>query len=236
MGERRRPRFSLCWDRKRVTLRTKLDRSAYVCGESLRVKADIDNQSDEEARLKLRLVQVRNILHKITFFLFNKLILFGESLRVEHSPLDKVWSWQLFYKRTRHYAVSLFNILLLWKTFVYGIHITVVSSNSISGSMIHFISLLACKSRNVSHISLKCYWKVVYLWVSGEKDTVFSVQYACDGKWTGMLTYLLVRLSAFKPTICLNCTSYLFFLLNHFFKQLEGGIHTYLREAYILCT
>lgn len=58
MGERRRPRFSLCWDRRRVTLRTKLDRSAYVCGESLRVKADIDNQSDEEARLKLRLVQV----------------------------------------------------------------------------------------------------------------------------------------------------------------------------------
>ncbi|ODM91409.1 Arrestin domain-containing protein 2 [Orchesella cincta] len=57
MGERRRPRFSLCWDRRRVTLRTKLDRSAYVCGESLRVKADIDNQSDEEARLKLRLVQ-----------------------------------------------------------------------------------------------------------------------------------------------------------------------------------
>jgi len=58
MGERRRPRLPLCWDRRRVTLRTQLERSAYVCGESLRLRADIDNQSEEEARLKLKLVQV----------------------------------------------------------------------------------------------------------------------------------------------------------------------------------
>lgn len=58
VGDRKRPRFSLCWDRRWVNIRTHLERSAYVCGESLRLKAEIDNQSGEDARLKLRLVQV----------------------------------------------------------------------------------------------------------------------------------------------------------------------------------
>ncbi|OXA40481.1 Arrestin domain-containing protein 2 [Folsomia candida] len=57
VGDRKRPRFSLCWDRRWVNIRTHLERSAYVCGESLRLKAEIDNQSGEDARLKLRLVQ-----------------------------------------------------------------------------------------------------------------------------------------------------------------------------------
>lgn len=35
-----------------------LERSAYCCGESIRLKADIDNQSEEIVRLKLKLVQV----------------------------------------------------------------------------------------------------------------------------------------------------------------------------------
>jgi hypothetical protein len=35
-----------------------VDRSAYVSGESLRLKADINNRSAEEVRLRLRLVQV----------------------------------------------------------------------------------------------------------------------------------------------------------------------------------
>lgn len=35
-----------------------LDRSAYVSGESLRLKADINNRSAEDVRLRLRLIQV----------------------------------------------------------------------------------------------------------------------------------------------------------------------------------
>lgn len=57
-GECKRKVCCLCCERRIVSLSTQLDRSAYCCGESLRVKADIDNQSDEETRLKLKLVQV----------------------------------------------------------------------------------------------------------------------------------------------------------------------------------
>ncbi|ODM89666.1 Arrestin domain-containing protein 2 [Orchesella cincta] len=56
-GECKRKTCCLCCERRVVSLRTQLDRSAYCCGESLRVKADIDNQSEEEARLRLKLVQ-----------------------------------------------------------------------------------------------------------------------------------------------------------------------------------
>ncbi|KAG7175696.1 Arrestin domain-containing protein 3-like 2 [Homarus americanus] len=47
----------LCCKRGPVSLRTQLERTAYVCGESIKLKADIDNQSEEEIRLKLKLVQ-----------------------------------------------------------------------------------------------------------------------------------------------------------------------------------
>lgn len=40
-----------------VSIKAYLERSAYCCGESIRLKADIDNQSEEIVRLKLKLVQ-----------------------------------------------------------------------------------------------------------------------------------------------------------------------------------
>lgn len=39
-------------------LRTQLERSAYVCGESIKLRANVDNQGEEEVRLKVKLIQV----------------------------------------------------------------------------------------------------------------------------------------------------------------------------------
>ena len=38
-----------------------MERSGYCCGESIRLKAEIDNQSEEIVRLRLKLVQVGGI-------------------------------------------------------------------------------------------------------------------------------------------------------------------------------
>ena len=66
VGQDKRKACCLCCERGPISLKTQLERSAYVCGESLRVKADIDNQTEEEVRLKLRLVQVCNFLRSLT--------------------------------------------------------------------------------------------------------------------------------------------------------------------------
>ncbi|XP_047737325.1 arrestin domain-containing protein 3 [Hyalella azteca] len=56
-GEDKRSMCCLCCARGPVTLRTQLERTAYVCGESIKLKAEIDNQSEEDATLKIKLVQ-----------------------------------------------------------------------------------------------------------------------------------------------------------------------------------
>ena len=58
IGQDKRAICCLCCKRGTVSLRTQLERTAYVCGESIRLKADIDNQCEEEIKLKLKLVQV----------------------------------------------------------------------------------------------------------------------------------------------------------------------------------
>ncbi|XP_060532663.1 arrestin domain-containing protein 3-like isoform X2 [Cylas formicarius] len=52
-------RSTCCWCCKRGTLslRCVLERSAYVCKESIKVRATIDNQSEDEVRLRVRLEQ-----------------------------------------------------------------------------------------------------------------------------------------------------------------------------------
>ncbi|ROT60734.1 Arrestin domain-containing protein 3 [Penaeus vannamei] len=57
VGHDKRSLCCLCCKRGPVSLRTQLERTAYVCGESIKLKADIDNQSEEEIKLKLKLVQ-----------------------------------------------------------------------------------------------------------------------------------------------------------------------------------
>jgi len=57
-GYDKRTKCCLCCEKSPVTLHTKLERSAYVCGESIKLKATIDNQGEEAARLKVKLVQV----------------------------------------------------------------------------------------------------------------------------------------------------------------------------------
>ncbi|GFU93438.1 arrestin_C domain-containing protein [Trichonephila clavipes] len=57
MGADQRATCCLCCRKGVVSVRSNLERSAYCCGESIRLKADIDNQSDEVLRIKLKLVQ-----------------------------------------------------------------------------------------------------------------------------------------------------------------------------------
>ena len=58
IGSDKRSVCCLCCQRGVVSLKTLVERTAYCCGESIRLKADIDNQSEENVRLKLKLVQV----------------------------------------------------------------------------------------------------------------------------------------------------------------------------------
>lgn len=54
---RKRTSCCLCCRKGPLSLSVQLDRSAYACGESLRLKADINNRSQEDVRLRLRLIQ-----------------------------------------------------------------------------------------------------------------------------------------------------------------------------------
>ncbi|GAB6031690.1 hypothetical protein CHUAL_009441 [Chamberlinius hualienensis] len=56
-GQDKRATCCLCCKRGPVNLRTQLERSAYCCGESIKLKADIDNQSEEDVRIKIKLTQ-----------------------------------------------------------------------------------------------------------------------------------------------------------------------------------
>ena len=58
MGRDRRSICCFCCRQGVVSLKAILERSAYCCGESIRLRADIDNMSEEVVRLKLKLVQV----------------------------------------------------------------------------------------------------------------------------------------------------------------------------------
>ncbi|CAG9770230.1 unnamed protein product [Ceutorhynchus assimilis] len=53
-------RSTCCWCCKKgtVSLRSVLERSAYACRESIKLKATIDNQGEEEVRLRIRLEQI----------------------------------------------------------------------------------------------------------------------------------------------------------------------------------
>lgn len=58
VGQDKRTTCCLCCEKGPVVLRTQLERSAYVCGESIKLRASIDNQGEEEVRLKVKLIQV----------------------------------------------------------------------------------------------------------------------------------------------------------------------------------
>ncbi|XP_071442765.1 arrestin domain-containing protein 2-like [Hetaerina americana] len=57
VGHDKRTTCCLCCEKGPVVLRAKLERSAYVCGESIKLRADVDNQGEEEVRLKVKLLQ-----------------------------------------------------------------------------------------------------------------------------------------------------------------------------------
>lgn len=64
VGQDKRTTCCLCCEKGPVVLRTQLERSAYVCGESIKLRASIDNQGEEEVRLKVKLIQVSLMSNK----------------------------------------------------------------------------------------------------------------------------------------------------------------------------
>ncbi|KAH7970509.1 hypothetical protein HPB49_008500 [Dermacentor silvarum] len=92
VGQDKRAVCCLCCQRGVVSLRSALERSAYCCGESLRLKADIDNQSEEEVRLKLKLVQ------HVEFFIDRGVL--GVNKEATHTVLE--YRGDQIHPHTRH--------------------------------------------------------------------------------------------------------------------------------------
>ncbi|KAL1117249.1 hypothetical protein AAG570_004575, partial [Ranatra chinensis] len=80
VGQDKRTTCCLCCKRGPVVLRTQLERSAYVCGESVRLKANIENQGEEEVRLIVRLMQY------IEYFIDRGVL--GVTKEVQHVVLE----------------------------------------------------------------------------------------------------------------------------------------------------
>nr|CAD7604225.1 unnamed protein product [Timema genevievae] len=57
VGQDKRTTCCLCCEKGPVVLMTQLERSAYVCGESVKLRANIDNQGEEVVKLKVKLIQ-----------------------------------------------------------------------------------------------------------------------------------------------------------------------------------
>ncbi|XP_034233055.1 arrestin domain-containing protein 4-like isoform X1 [Thrips palmi] len=57
VGQDKRPTCCLCCQKGAVMLSTQLERSAYCSGESLKLRASVENQGEEKVRLKVRLMQ-----------------------------------------------------------------------------------------------------------------------------------------------------------------------------------
>lgn len=57
VGQDKKTTCCLCCKKGPIALRTQLERSAYVCGESIKLKATIDNQGEDNVRLKVKLIQ-----------------------------------------------------------------------------------------------------------------------------------------------------------------------------------
>lgn len=68
----KRTKCCLCCKSNRVVLQCLLERSAYVCGEALRLKANIKNQNEKDIRLIVRVIQVKlfQIQDNHTFFFY----------------------------------------------------------------------------------------------------------------------------------------------------------------------
>lgn len=58
VGEDRKTDCCLCFKRGPLSLRVTLERTAYVCGEMVRLRADVENKTDQIRCVKLKLQQV----------------------------------------------------------------------------------------------------------------------------------------------------------------------------------
>lgn len=64
----KRTKCCLCCKSNRVVLQCLLERSAYVCGEALRLKANIKNQNEKDIRLIVRVIQVKLFFYYFFYF------------------------------------------------------------------------------------------------------------------------------------------------------------------------
>lgn len=69
VGQDKKTVCCLCCRRGPLGLRVTLERTAYVCGENIRLHAQIENQSDQFSCVKIKLVQVcfGDIVHTVHF-------------------------------------------------------------------------------------------------------------------------------------------------------------------------
>ncbi|KAF2365094.1 Arrestin-like N-terminal [Trinorchestia longiramus] len=86
-GEDKKSLCCLCCARGPVTLRSQLERTAYVSGESIKLKAEIDNQSEEEATLKVKLVQHMQFCMQYVEYYLDRGVL-GVTKDIQHSVLE----------------------------------------------------------------------------------------------------------------------------------------------------
>jgi hypothetical protein len=73
VGQDKRTTCCLCCEKGPVVLQTQLERSAYVCGETIKLRANIDNQGEEEVKLKVRLIQVSLMSKNIFGLIFTEI-------------------------------------------------------------------------------------------------------------------------------------------------------------------
>ncbi|XP_059468819.1 arrestin domain-containing protein 2-like [Neocloeon triangulifer] len=80
IGQDKKTTCCFCCERGPVSLRAQLERSAYVCGESIKLRADVDNQGEEEVRLKVKLLQY------VEYFIDRGVL--GVTREVQHPVLE----------------------------------------------------------------------------------------------------------------------------------------------------
>ncbi|VDP52652.1 unnamed protein product [Soboliphyme baturini] len=59
VGQDEKTTCCFCCRRGPIALRLTLERSAYVCGENIRVVVEVENHIDQDACVKLKLEQVK---------------------------------------------------------------------------------------------------------------------------------------------------------------------------------
>lgn len=123
VGQDKRTTCCLCCEKGPVALRTQLERSAYVCGESIKLRANIDNQGEEVVRLKVKVIQAsmkslkmlsypkKNYIEIFTWIIF--LFLYVMTC-TQKSVISVIITEQDFKEKNTHSSECVSTANLLW--------------------------------------------------------------------------------------------------------------------------